>query len=70
MIEVMVMSDIFNWLFKKLDPAMEQILGHIPGIVFTKHFSGLFAEFNQKVSLAVFDLIFAFGSGVMRGTCA
>ena len=70
MIEVIVMSDIFNWLFKKLDPDMEQILGHIPGTVFSKHFASLFAEANQKLSLAVFDLIFAFGSGVMRGTCA
>jgi hypothetical protein len=70
MIEVMVMSDIFNWLFKKLDPAMEQILGHIPGTVFSKHFSSLFAESNENLCLAVFDLIFAFGSGIMRGTCA
>jgi hypothetical protein len=70
MIEIIVMSDIFNWLFKKLDPTMEQILGHIPGTVFSKHFASLFAESNQNLSLAVFDLIFAFGSGVMRGTCA
>jgi len=70
MIEIMVMSDTFNWLFKMLDPTMEQILGHIPGTVFSKHFSSLFAESNEDLSLAVFDLIFAFGSGVMRGTCA
>lgn len=25
---------------------------------------------NEKLSLAVFDLLFTFGSGVMRGTCA
>jgi len=24
---------------------------------------------NEKLSLAVFDLLFTFGSGVMRGTC-
>jgi hypothetical protein len=34
MIEIMVMSDLFNWLFKKLDPVMEEIFGHIPGAVF------------------------------------
>jgi hypothetical protein len=71
MIEVMVMSDIFNWLFMKLDPTMEKILGHVPGTVFAKHFSSLFAESpNERVSLAVFDLIFVYGSGFMRGTCA
>jgi hypothetical protein len=70
MIEVIVMSDTFNWLFKKLDPDMEKILGHIPGTVFSKHFASLFAESDQKLSLAVFDLIFAFGSSFMRGTCA
>ena len=66
MIEVIVMTEIFNWLFKKLDPDMEQILGHIPGSVFSKHFASIFAEANEKLSLAVFDLIFAFGSGVKR----
>lgn len=34
MIEAMVMSDVFNWLFKKLDPQMEEIFRHIPGTVF------------------------------------
>jgi hypothetical protein len=34
MVEIMVMSDVFNWLFKELDPVMEEILGHIPGAVF------------------------------------
>lgn len=68
MIEAMVMSDIFNWLFKKLDPSMEEILGHIPGTVFQKHFTGLFAEVDENLSLAVLDLLFVFGSGSMRGT--
>jgi hypothetical protein len=34
MIEIMVMSELFNWLFKKLDPVMEEIFGTIPGAVF------------------------------------
>lgn len=69
MIEIMVMSELFNWLFKKLDPMMEEIFGTIPGAVFQKHFTGLFSEMNEKLSLAIFDLLFTFGSGVMRGTC-
>ena len=68
MIECMVMSDVFNWLFEKLDPIAYSILGVIPGHVFQKHFTGLFAEVENKLALAIFDLLFVFGSGSMRGT--
>ena len=68
MIEAMVMGDIFNWLFQKLDPQNYEILGHIPGTVFQKHFTGLFAEMEDKLALAIFDMLFVFGSGCMRGT--
>lgn len=40
----------------------------IPGTVFLKHFTTLFAEMEDKIALAIMDLIFVFGSGCMWGT--
>lgn len=34
MIEAMVLGDVFNWLFEKLDPQNYKTLGQIPGTVF------------------------------------
>jgi hypothetical protein len=63
------MGGVFTFLFSKLDPEMYQILGEIPGTVFTRHFTSLFCEFDDsRLAMAVLDLIFTFGSGFMRGT--
>jgi hypothetical protein len=65
----LVMGGVFTFLFSKLDPEMYQILGEIPGTVFTRHFTSLFCEFDDsRLAMAVLDLIFTFGSGFMRGT--
>lgn len=65
----LVMGNTFTFLFSKLDPEMHQILGDIPGTVFTRHFTSLFCEFEDSaLAMAVLDLIFTFGSGFMRGT--
>ena len=64
----MVTGSVFDFLFEKLDPESFKILGSTPSNVFQKHFTTLFSEFNSSVAYAVLDLIFAFGSGYMRGT--
>jgi hypothetical protein len=48
---------------------MFEILGNIPSLVFIRHFINLFSEFvNKDISLAILDLLFAFGSGYTTGT--
>ncbi len=64
----MVMGDVFNFLFQQLDPLNHEILGIVPATVFQKHFTTLFAEFDDSIAFAVLDLIFVFGSGCLRGT--
>lgn len=64
----MVNGSVFDFLFERLDPESFKILGSTPSNVFQKHFTTLFCEFNSSVAYAVLDLIFAFGSGFMRGT--
>lgn len=63
-----VMGDIFNTLLMELDEQASEKLGGIPGVVFQRHFTTLFAEMSEEISLMVLDLIFTFGSGFMRGT--
>lgn len=65
-----VMGDVFNWMFEKIDKQSYEIFGQIPGTVFQKHFTTLFAEMEDKLALAIMDLIYVFGSGCMRGTLA
>lgn len=64
-----VMTDLFNLLFRELDPILYEELGTIPGTVFQKHFTTLFAEMADGLAYCILDLIFVFGSGYMRGTC-
>jgi len=67
-IEPDVLSKTFNRIFEQIDPEMFEILGNIPSLVFIRHFINLFAEFaNKDISLAIFDLLFAFGNG--SNTC-
>jgi hypothetical protein len=48
---------------------MHEILGNTPGLVFIRHFINLFTEFpNLSIQKAIFDLLFAFGSGYTTGT--
>ena len=63
-----VMTEVFNQLFVDLDEQSFKVLGSIPGTVFQKHFTTLFAEMSDPLALMVLDLIFVFGSGCMRGT--
>ena len=37
-----VMGDVFNWLFEKLDKKNYEILQTMPGNYFKKHFMNLF----------------------------
>lgn len=63
-IEPDVLSKTFNFIFEHIDPEMFEILGNIPSLVFIRHFINLFTEFiHKEVSLAILDLLFAFGSG-------
>jgi hypothetical protein len=64
-----VLSKTFNYIFEQIDPEMFEILGNIPSLVFIRHFINLFTEFeNEKISLAIIDLLFAFGSGYTTST--
>lgn len=63
-----VMGELFNNIFEELDPDSFSVLTNIPGTVFSKHFTTLFAEMERDLSMMVLDLIFVFGSGSMRGT--
>ena len=68
-IEPDVLSKTFNRIFEQIDPEMHEILGNIPSLVFIRHFINLFTEFvNKDISLAIFDLLFAFGSGSSTST--
>ena len=69
MIEPDVLSKTFNRIFEQIDPEMFGILGDTPSMVFIRHFVNLFTEFvNQDISLAILDLLFAFGSGSITST--
>ena len=66
----MVMSSAFDFLFEIIDPQSFKALKNTPSNVFQKHFTTLFTEFCDPVAYAVLDLVFAFGSGFMRGATA
>lgn len=64
-----MLSKTFNFIFEHIDPEMFEILGNIPSLVFIRHFINLFTEFvHKEISLAIFDLLFAFGSGYTTST--
>jgi hypothetical protein len=68
-IEPDVLSKTFNRIFEQIDPEMFELLGNIPSLVFIRHFINLFTEFaNKEISLAVLDLLFAFGNGSSTST--
>lgn len=68
-IEPDVLSKTFNRILEEIDPEMHEILGNIPSLVFIRHFNNLFIEFvNKDISLAIFDLLFAFGDGSSTST--
>jgi hypothetical protein len=64
-----VMTQTFDFLFSQLDPKSHKILGTTAVNFFERHFRTLFAELGEHIMLAVWTLLFAFGSGGMRGTC-
>ena len=47
-LEPEVISKIFDFIFKNLDPEMHQVMGEIPRLVFLRHFVSLFTEFPNK----------------------
>ena len=68
-IEPDVLSKTFDRIFEEIDPEMHEIMGNIPSLVFIRHFINIFTEFvNKDISLAILDLLFAFGDGSSTST--
>jgi len=68
-IEPDVLSKTFDRIFEEIDPEMHEIMGNIPSLVFIRHFINLFTGFvNKDISLAILDLLFAFGDGSSTST--